>query len=145
MHKVCWRFNENPSLSDIARYSKWCSTEKCRCINCDRKLELSLRLADHTGSIWATVWLQEPEEKRCKYLLRELNRLRGSYREDLLWSGDEHLRAQLSRLLFRSFSFRLKAKLDVWDGQEMVRTTVDQVAGLNHVEYGYQLLDELSQ
>lgn len=102
------------------------------------KLQLLLRIADLTGNLPVSVCLQEYGNDTFYQLYQIIQPIYAS-------PMDSNFRERLSRVLFKTFTFRLKAELDVCDGQETVRTTVDRLDKLNHSEYGYQLLEELSK
>lgn len=116
------------------------------CSKCNRetdwlnwKLIASICISDHTGSVWVRVSHEQYKKlHRAAKLAKSIGELAA-----LSEVNYSDFRDCLDGILFKTFSFRLKAKLDVFG--EVVETTVDQVDKLNHSEYGYHLLEQLSE
>lgn len=102
----------------------------------DWKLMLQLCLSDHTSSTWATAF-----SDLCAKLLdlRDFSHLGAMYEQNYGEFLD-----QLSHLNFKTFLFKLKCKVEVFNGEEKVRVVVDHIAEQkNLIDYGRRLLEEI--
>src|SRR5699024_4025574 len=93
-----------------------------KCIKCDRtsdtfmwRILISANVADATGSIWVTLFQEQAE----KLLGRSVEELAQLYESDQA----EYAKA-INEVRFKSFSFRTGSRIDEYQNDHRVKTTV---------------------
>ena len=104
--------------------------------NC--RLVLSLCLGDHTGQ----TWVQAFHDDSLKLLGEETNleELYGLYTNSL-----SEFENRIRSCNFSAFIFKLRSKVEVYNDESRIRSTVDGLHQVNYAEYANELLRKIRE
>ncbi|CAL8076719.1 unnamed protein product [Calicophoron daubneyi] len=137
MYQACPTDGCNKKVVDLGNGLYRC--EKCarETPNYNWRLLLAVKIADMTGDLWVTCFQDSAET-----LLGQTANSLGSMKE----SQDE---TQLERVfldaVFKSWIFRLRAKVDRYNDEERLRVVVVEVKPVDHVDYTRHLLIAINE
>ncbi|CAN7938762.1 unnamed protein product [Ixodes hexagonus] len=132
---------------------KACPSERCnkkvvnlenglfRCEKCDAqtpefkwRLIVSAHLSDFSAGQWVTCFGAEAEQ-----LLGNTAQELGGYFE----SGDERFEEAVNDAAFKTFIFRLRTKMETYNDESRLKTSVVSITPVNYVDYTKKLLKDI--
>ncbi|XP_073256997.1 replication protein A 70 kDa DNA-binding subunit-like [Porites lutea] len=115
-----------------------------RCEKCNRsfpnfqyRLILSANLADFTGNQWVTCF-QESAEAILKRTAAEIGELKDS-------GDDRNFDAVFSEASFKTFNFRIRAKMETYNDETRLKCSVVNAAPLDFKQESKRLIDEIKK
>lgn len=100
------------------------------------RIILSFSIADHTHH----VWVQTFHEESMKLLGADTN-LDELY--GLAETSTNEFEDRIKQCTFNSYIFKVRAKMEHYNDEARVRTTVSGMHPVNHLEYGNELLKQI--
>ena len=114
-----------------------------RCDKCNQetsefayRLILSFAVADHTRQVWVQAFHDE-----CMKLLGPDTKLDELY--GLFESNSSEFEDRIKACVFSAYVFKLRAKMEHYNDEGRVRTSVGGLHPVNYAEYGNELLRKI--
>lgn len=101
------------------------------------RLMLSLNVADHTGNQWLTAFHEQAEQ----ILARSATEL-GAMKEN---GQERELEDIFAAVLFKTFLFRVRAKMDSYNGETRNRCTISSVQPVDPVKESHELIQLIAR
>ncbi|XP_053208275.1 replication protein A 70 kDa DNA-binding subunit-like [Panonychus citri] len=102
----------------------------------DHRLILNLLISDCTNSVWVTAFHEEAE-KLLGMSAKDL--------ADMKSQNDEEFLEYVATLNFRTFQFRIRAKIDNYKEESRIRSNLVSVNPINTVDYCRKLIKEINE